>query len=254
MTTYNQVGTSKTFDEAKKLISPGCHMLSKEISTDRDAVLKKLDELDGSTVWVDASRDDSGKFLWGDGTPMTLGPEEFWSPGEPNNSRGAEDVVELYSRNADKGRGKYVGMLNDIRDNRRNTVLEACPARRWCDEDTTEWRNGMCRSTINLETACTDQSLTYDPSSGKCVLKPGICGALSMDPTTGQCVVNESVCNHSGGIVRNGICVSRGRVTTERKDSSSGECTVDPMTMCGTKTTYNVETEQCEGNGGCMIM
>ena len=134
-----------------------------------------------------------------------------------------------------------------------------------CDGDTTEWKNGKCRTTVKLNTAC-DGDLAYDADAKVCVPKPEICGDLTLDPTTGRCVANESVCDSASTSLQNGVCVSTVDVTTDnaavcsgpnlRFDSSSGACTVDSTTMCGAKAKYNAETDQCErdGGGGCAIM
>lgn len=135
-----------------------------------------------------------------------------------------------------------------------------------CDGDTTEWKNGKCRSTVELETACTGGDLTYDASTGTCVPTPDICGALTMDPTTGRCVANESVCDDATTAFENGACVSTIDVTADNArvcdgtnltvDATTGRCVVDATAVCGSRTRYNPGTDQCEREGGgpCTIM
>lgn len=133
-----------------------------------------------------------------------------------------------------------------------------------CDTNTTEWKDGKCRTLTKPEDACEGGDLVYDPDTKTCVPTADICGSLTLDAETGRCVANKNVCDDATMTFEDGKCVSTVDVTEDNAsvcegrhlafDEASGQCAVDSSTVCGRKTKYNAETEQCEKDGGCAIM
>lgn len=118
---------------------------------------------------------------------------------------------------------------------------------------------------LKLEDACKGGYLVYDPDKKTCVPTVDICGTLSLDAVTGRCVANDSVCDDATTMTfEGGKCVSIVDVTADNEsvcegrhltiDEASGRCAVDSSTVCGRRTKYNAETEQCDRDGVCAIM
>ena len=117
---YNIVAVDKTYSEAKQLITPGCSMLSHEdVMQNHEKLSTFVSGLSGSS-WVNAGRTPDDTFKWIDGTPMKMGAEGHWAPGEPNNSQGKETLVQL----------RTDGQMNDCKNDVKNIVVESCPVRR----------------------------------------------------------------------------------------------------------------------------
>ena len=115
-TMYNILGTT-TFEDAKKLVHPGCHLLSKkDLIDNRDTTMTFIASLKGAS-WVDAKRTGANTFVWNDGSNMTLGEKGHWAKGEPNNYRGKEGNVEVRNN----------GTFNDIPSNLKLIAVEVCP-------------------------------------------------------------------------------------------------------------------------------
>lgn len=110
------VASNKTFAEAKELIHPSCRMLGREDFDDHMAQTILFLKNTSQYVWVDARRTNSG-MEWADGTPMRSGRLGYWRPGEPNNSGGNENRVNV----------RPDGTLNDIHESARLSVVEVCP-------------------------------------------------------------------------------------------------------------------------------
>lgn len=133
-----------------------------------------------------------------------------------------------------------------------------------CDTNSTEWKDGKCRTLVKPEDACEGGDLVYDSGTKTCIPTADICGTLTLDAATGRCVANKSVCDDATMTFEDGNCVSTVDVTEDNAsvceghhltfDEASGQCVVDSSTVCGRKTKYNPETEQCEKDGMCAIM
>lgn len=94
-------------DARQKCQSLGAHLPIIRSANERDFIfdmLKKHQSLTNEGVWLGLERRAGSTFYWVDGTPLSY---QAWGGGEPNNSGGNENCVQMY-----KGGGN-AGMWND---------------------------------------------------------------------------------------------------------------------------------------------
>ena len=119
--------TSKmNFEEANRNIDTanGCRMIDKADITDAEQLNRLTTFLSGqdinNTFWVNVKRKNeespNNYFLWGDGSEIL---QKYWKNGEPNDYRNNEDNAVI---------NREI-LLNDVNENDKAYVVQACPRR-----------------------------------------------------------------------------------------------------------------------------
>src|SRR5690554_3861010 len=127
---------SEAQDYAESL---GANLVSIQSQAENDCLLAGLNTLGQTgTIWIGLNDEDvEGTFVWYDQSPVTY---TNWAPGEPNNSGGNEDCVQIYPT------GSSPGMWNDLNCGANNSksiievnlcpVVDAGPNITICEGDT----------------------------------------------------------------------------------------------------------------------
>lgn len=102
----------------------GANLVSIQTQEENDCILTALNSLNQTgTIWIGLNDEAvEGAFVWYDQSPVTY---TNWAPGEPNNSGGNEDCVQIYPT------GSNPGMWNDLNCNANDSksIIEVnlCP-------------------------------------------------------------------------------------------------------------------------------
>jgi uncharacterized delta-60 repeat protein len=103
---YQLTKASMTWDNAEaEAVAHGGHLVSINSSEENQWLLNTFG---GNRLWIgfnDIAQE--GSWVWTDGSPKTF---TKWAPGEPSNSKGSEDVAELYGLTTSTSYGKW----NDV--------------------------------------------------------------------------------------------------------------------------------------------
>ena len=117
----------------------GANLVSIQSQAENDCILNALNALgETGTIWIGLNDEDvEGTFVWYDQSPVNY---TNWAPGEPNNSGGNENCVQIYPT------GSSPGMWNDLNCGANNSksiievnlcpVVDAGPNITICEGDT----------------------------------------------------------------------------------------------------------------------